>query len=44
MKKRIRILTLALAFSLMTSQAVQAALISPLSVGQIGGPGVTENQ
>ena len=44
MKKRIRILTLALAFSLMTSQAAQAALISPLSVGQIGGPGVTENQ
>ena len=31
MKKRIRILTLALAFSLMTSQAAQAALISPLS-------------
>lgn len=44
MKKRIRILTLALAFSLMTSQAAQAALISPLSVGQTGGPGVTENQ
>src|SRR5699024_10531898 len=44
MKKRIRILTLALAFSLMTSQAAQAALISPLSVGQIGGPGVTESQ
>lgn len=44
MKKRIRILTLALAFSLMTSQAAQAALISPLSVGQTGGLGVTENQ
>ena len=44
MKKRIRILTLALAFSLMTSQAAQAALISPLSVGQTGGPGDTENQ
>ena len=44
MKKRIRILTLALAFSLMTSQAAQAALISPLSVGQTGGPEVTENQ
>ena len=44
MKKRIRILTLALAFSLMTSQTAQAALISPLSVGQTGGPGVTENQ
>ena len=44
MKKRIRILTLALAFSLMTSQAAQAALISPLSVGQTGEPGVTENQ